>query len=78
MPTRREFLVSLGIGAAEMAAASANLGWEPNSLDTLLHEGDILTIEGIYEVDPVTHRSTSTLQRFVVTATDESVEMRPA
>ncbi len=46
-------------------------GWTNSTSDILL-EGDIITIAGVYSVNPVNKRTTGELQQFVVTADADS------
>jgi hypothetical protein len=58
-------------GATQTGAALVTKGWS-NSITNVLRAGDVITIAGVYSVNPVTKQSTNRLQHFVVTAAANS------
>lgn len=74
--TRREFLQALGWTTAGAVVFGPTLceargGVTAEQVETLpLLVGDVLTIEGCYCLNPVTHLPTAQLQLFVITAVD--------
>lgn len=58
-------------GANQTGATLACDGWT-NSTNGILNLGDIITLAGVYKVNPITKQSTGVLQQFVVTATANS------
>lgn len=58
-------------GANQTGSTLACDGWT-NSTAGILNLGDIITLAGVYKVNPITKQSTGVLQQFVVTATANS------
>lgn len=58
-------------GATQTGASLVTKGWT-NSITNVLRAGDILTLAGVYAVNPVTKLTTGRLQQFVVTANANS------
>ncbi|TPE53073.1 P22 phage major capsid protein family protein [Amaricoccus solimangrovi] len=54
-------------GAGQTGASLATDGWT-NSITGILKAGDVITIDGVYSINPQTYQSTGQLQQFVVTA----------
>lgn len=85
--SRREFLQSLGLGAAAVAFGGVSLETAPASVPTMtiaadfnatLCVGDVFTISGYHAFNPITRAATGHLQEFVVTAiTGQTVSMSP-
>ena len=53
-------------GASQTGSTIATDGWASGASD--LHKGDIITIAGVYSVNPLSKVSTGRLQQFVITA----------
>lgn len=70
---RRGFLSALRLSAVALTLnglpwpAPADLS-RPAFTSEFFKVGDVFTIAGRYQVDPITRQATRTLQRFVVTA----------
>lgn len=58
-------------GANQTGASLACDGWT-NSTAGILNLGDVITLAGVFKVNPITKQSTGVLQQFVVTATAAS------
>lgn len=58
-------------GASQTGATLATKGWS-NSITNCMRAGDVITLAGVYAVNPVTKQSTGRLQHFVVTAAANS------
>ncbi len=81
---RRDFIKTLGVGAAAVAFGPAiassvvdavSTGWG----STELAVGDIFTIAGVHAVNPITRQATAHLQQFVITAVvGENISISPA
>jgi len=54
-------------GASQTGASLTTDGW-PVSTTGLLKEGDVITVAGVFEINPQSYQSTGRLQHFVVTA----------
>ncbi|MGH8523669.1 MAG: P22 phage major capsid protein family protein [Gammaproteobacteria bacterium] len=58
-------------GATQTGTSLVTDGWS-NSITNVMRAGDIITLAGVYAVNPVTKQSTGRLQHFVVTAAANS------
>jgi hypothetical protein len=43
-------------------------GWSVSDAGVMFRRGDIVTFDGVYDINPRTHRATKHLKKFVVTA----------
>lgn len=53
-------------GAGQTGSSLLTDGWTASTL--VLNQGDIITIAGVYQINPLTRQSTGNLRQFVVTA----------
>jgi hypothetical protein len=58
-------------GASQTGSSLITKGWT-NSVSNVLRAGDVITIAGVYAVNPVTKLTTGRLQQFVITANANS------
>jgi P22 coat protein - gene protein 5 len=58
-------------GAGQTGASLVTQGWS-NSIATLLNVGDVITIAGVFAINPQSRQSTGSLMNFVITATASS------
>lgn len=75
---RREFLAALGATAAAVALNGVPLADFPEGAPLALMVGDVITIDGVYAINPMTRKATPYLQQFVITATAPTVTFMPS